>query len=639
MVKESNGYRPEIDGLRAVAIVPVVFFHLMPSKFPNGYLGVDVFFAISGYLITRILLKQFNCGEFSMKDFWLRRIRRLFPVIAMVIIVSMLAGWFILFGDEWVSLSWQSLASVTSTANFYMWRKANNYWGPTAESMPLLHMWSLAVEEQFYLLFPPLLQLTMKKCGLARTREVILAGLVLSFASAVWASFYARSAGFYLLPTRGWELLCGSLLAAASHHGDLGRWDRYKSAGTNLGLAAIALCFVLPVEFVKSGLVLNVFAVLGTCLVIGLADSSSWLVCVLKNRALVFIGLMSYSLYMWHWPLFTLLPLLYKFSPFFLLLITGVVACLSYRCLECTTRFLPPRTFGMVGFSLLGAVLFALTAPFWWSRPDLQFDPPGFPSDMNIEPPYRGFYGEFSGDFRTGLTIGKLSENTRCDILLVGDSHALMYAPVIASIAQDQDLILTSFAADGGTWPFFVASGSDAEEYSAGGWSREDRLAFDVYRREFIQVHSPRCVVIAGRWSFYLTKLGEQVFRQHVDALIQGLPVDANVILVEQPPELPFGSGGFSAGRLSIPWLRTFFELPESKEKREAVAGIFRKQEGFSRKFVFLSIGYLFEGPTGINFLKGRTIFYKDDDHLSERGAFQCEDSFRRVILPYFSKW
>jgi peptidoglycan/LPS O-acetylase OafA/YrhL len=146
----SSAYRPEIEGLRALAVSAVVLFHFQPEWLQGGFAGVDVFFVISGFLITTIIVRQIDAGTFSFKEFWLRRVRRLFPALAVVLICLVIAGYLTLFGEQWVSLGSQVVSVLLLIGNVEMWQIANDYWGQVAEDVPLLHTWSLAVEERIF---------------------------------------------------------------------------------------------------------------------------------------------------------------------------------------------------------------------------------------------------------------------------------------------------------------------------------------------------------------------------------------------------------------------------------------------------------------------------------------------------------
>lgn len=241
-------YRPEIDGLRAVAIVPVILFNLGAGWLPGGYLGVDVFFVISGFLITSILLREMTAGQFSFKRFWARRVRRIMPALLLVTVATLVATWILVFPPDRPAIGRQAAATLLSVANFYFWRFAGDYWGSQAEDSPFLHAWSLAVEEQFYVFFPVILSLIVRWFP-RRIVVGLLAILVGSLCLFIYGVQARPSATFYLLPTRAWELATGAVLAAMMH-GPKGSVVARPEAAilAGVGLAAtVASYFVVPV--------------------------------------------------------------------------------------------------------------------------------------------------------------------------------------------------------------------------------------------------------------------------------------------------------------------------------------------------------------------------------------------------------
>src|SRR3954464_14933807 len=206
-----HNYRPDIDGLRALAVLPVLLFHA-DLACPGGYVGVDVFFVISGYLITSLILKDLDRGTFSLADFWMRRIRRILPALVAVTMVTALAGWFLLIPSAYASLGKSIVGLALLVSNMQFWRETG-YFTATAEEKPLLHTWSLAVEEQFYLFVPVLLLMLARVLRLRRAFWLIALAAVASLGLSIYGTKWYAAATFYLLPTRAWELFVGSLLA------------------------------------------------------------------------------------------------------------------------------------------------------------------------------------------------------------------------------------------------------------------------------------------------------------------------------------------------------------------------------------------------------------------------------------------
>lgn len=296
-------YRREIDGLRAVAVLAVVFFHAGFPGFSGGYIGVDVFFVISGYLITSILLGELEQQRFSIINFYERRARRILPALVVVLLATSIAAFFLmppsLLHDYARSLV--SVAAFGSNVFFYL---SSGYFSTASEEKPLLHTWSLAVEEQYYLLFPLLL------AGLWFMRRIRITWvmLILTAASLALSEYLLRQnafdANFYLIFSRAWELLAGSLLALLGPK----RWSGLNQSMRN-GLAWTGLALIIGAVFLLDqqtpfpGLY-AFFPVLGACLIIAFCDPDSAVGKLLCSRAMVGIGLISYSLYLWHQPLF-----------------------------------------------------------------------------------------------------------------------------------------------------------------------------------------------------------------------------------------------------------------------------------------------------------------------------------------------
>lgn len=294
-------YRPEIDGVRALAVVPVVWFHAGFGGLPGGFLGVDVFFVLSGFLITSILMREMAEGRFSLAGFYERRARRILPALGVVALACLPAAWVLMPPDQLERFARSLVALGLFASNLFFWRQSG-YFAPASEEMPLLHTWSLGIEEQFYVIFPLLLLVLWR-----RGPGWVLAGLCLaalvSFALAEGAQAMARDkAAFYLLPMRGWELLAGALAAVyLARRGMVGR-----GAG---GLAALGLALVIG-SFLMLDITVPVpgrwtlVPVLGTVLVLIAAREGTGVHWLLSRGPMVAIGLVSYSAYLWHQPLF-----------------------------------------------------------------------------------------------------------------------------------------------------------------------------------------------------------------------------------------------------------------------------------------------------------------------------------------------
>lgn len=301
-------YRSDIDGLRALAVllVLVFHFHLLPLG-DAGFIGVDVFFVISGYLITGILLSQLELGSFRLGSFYTHRIRRLAPALLATLVLVVLAGYWLFLPEDLQQLMRQMMASQSYVANVYFWRTVN-YFGLSASQSPLLHMWSLAVEEQFYLLYPLMLVLLYRWLGMRRLGWALFVLALLSFILNIWMVRLKPEATFYLLPTRAWELLAGALLHWAMPRLYTSRHLSEFLGWTGLGLIFIPLFLHRPNTQVPGFFVL--WPVLGAaCLILAGVEkkpqmhSPATVSRLLAWAPVVFIGRISYPAYLVHWPI------------------------------------------------------------------------------------------------------------------------------------------------------------------------------------------------------------------------------------------------------------------------------------------------------------------------------------------------
>jgi peptidoglycan/LPS O-acetylase OafA/YrhL len=356
-------YRREIDGLRALAVLPVILFHAGFETFNGGFVGVDVFFVISGYLITTIILAELEKGKFSITNFYERRARRILPALFLVMMVCIPFAWFWLLPSDIIDFS-QSLVAVSIFASNVLFWRESGYFDAAVELKPLLHTWSLAVEEQYYVIFPILLMFVWK---LGKRWTLVTLGLlfVSSLAVAQWAAYAEPAAGFYLLPTRGWELLMGAFAAfylSESNGRDFGRF-----AGELCGWLGVALILYAVLTYNKATPFPGLYALvptLGTLLIILFATQQTTVGRCVGNKVFVGIGMISYSAYLWHQPLFAFMRHKSLTEPshasfLMLSLLTFGLAYLSWKFVEAPfrNRKTVSRN-GVFAFALLGSSLF-----------------------------------------------------------------------------------------------------------------------------------------------------------------------------------------------------------------------------------------------------------------------------------------
>ena len=303
-------YRPEIDGLRGIAILSVILYHAKIILFDNtffkgGFIGVDIFFVISGYLITALILKELKAtGQFSFLHFYGRRVRRIIPVLFFVMLSSLPVAWTYLIPASFSDYSKSILSSIAFSSNFYFHYSGSQYDADNGLLIPFLHTWSLSVEEQFYIVFPIIL-LVLYKYFKNHILAIMIIGLLLSLQLAEWGSRVYPSATFYFLPSRMWELLAGATLAYFEFkNGRIVTLNSLSRTLPTLGLLFISYSIIFYDDFVLHPSFLTVLPISGVCLIIWYSHKDELITKILSSRPFVWVGLISYSLYLWHYPVF-----------------------------------------------------------------------------------------------------------------------------------------------------------------------------------------------------------------------------------------------------------------------------------------------------------------------------------------------
>lgn len=462
MANHAQFYRPDIDGLRAIAVLPVVLFHAGIQGFSGGFIGVDIFFVISGYLITNLLLQELDQQRFSLLNFYARRIRRILPALLVVVATSLIAGFFLLSPQQYVALGLAARAVMSISANLHFAQVRADYWDQSQlAAQPLLHTWSLAVEEQFYLGLPVLLWIlhtVTSGNGIVTSQRwptLCICLAVLTVASFLWAERLLGSRpgdAFFLVTARAWELLAGSLLALRERtHPAPAKSSRRDIAGA-AGLALLVASILLLNENMAFPGALALPPCLAAILIIYSGGCRAGMVRrLLAWRPIVFIGLTSYSLYLWHWPVLVFFRsagwhgrMLMEIPIWFQLILIMSLAWLSWRYVEQPFR---RRSTGarIKGWRtlLVGSCVATLT---WISAtlsvatgegrgPFPQVLPPAvvvLDKDLRMTP---GLRCEGSSDSAQITMDGggcKVGANDRpLDFALLGDSHARMYTEAV----------------------------------------------------------------------------------------------------------------------------------------------------------------------------------------------------------------
>jgi peptidoglycan/LPS O-acetylase OafA/YrhL len=428
-------YRSDVDGLRAVAVLPVLLYHFGIWPFSGGFVGVDVFFVISGYVITLGLSRQIAEGKFSIVGFYDRRIRRILPALIVVVVTSLVLGYFLLLPSDFESLGQQALWSAGGFGNFYFLFNTG-YFDRASDLLPLLHMWSLGVEEQFYFFWPMLLFCLSRLGGKAVTRGLLVI-IAVSFALSVYYVQENAPVAFYMLYTRAWELALGAILVYAPTI--RGRRTNETLALIGIGLIAYAI-FMLDEKDSFPGLN-ALWPCAGAALMIW--TRGTFVARVLSLRPAVFIGLISYSLYLWHWPVVVFFRIWANgvrpnfTEAIYLCLVSVALAWLSYRFVERPFRAgHDPKTqrspIATIAVGLLSIAVVAGAGAMVWSSGGL---PIRLPETAQHYASFMKYHQPNSDKLRCEFneTIHNIKLlNPRCligppdrpNVLLIGDSHA-----------------------------------------------------------------------------------------------------------------------------------------------------------------------------------------------------------------------
>jgi len=446
-------YRSDIDGLRAVAVLAVLFYHTNLPGFSGGFVGVDIFFVLSGFLITSIILKDIKDEKFSIAKFYERRIRRIFPALFPVMAFVLVIGAYLFDAQAFSDLGKSITATTLFYSNILFWRESG-YFAASSLQKPLLHTWSLAVEEQFYIFFP-LALVCIHRYLKSRYLLWILVATTLSLLASIYGVYNYAGSTFYLVPTRAWELLAGSLLALGVLPNPSSAWLRNILSTTGLALIIYSVGFYSEATLFPG---LNAIApVLGAWLIIysNMGEGGSAIVNkILSMRPLVFIGLISYSLYLWHWP-FVAFDKYLIFRPFNwydsagIILASLVVSTLSWKYIEQPFRgkkmLLPERK----KLFAVSALLMIAASGIGWVI-DLQKGMPyRFPDaalammDVNHDPQWVD--GQKNDKWLDGLTDGNTPHvmgaiEASPSFALWGDSHAVALTSAVAETAKRYNL-------------------------------------------------------------------------------------------------------------------------------------------------------------------------------------------------------
>lgn len=643
-------YRPDIDGLRTLAVFPVVLFHANVVGFSGGYIGVDVFFVISGFLITSIIQAELKRGDFSIVRFYERRARRILPALFSVMFASVVAGWFFLTPAKYEQLGESMLAALLFVSNFWFWQNSGGYFAGPTDYLPLLHTWSLAVEEQFYIFFP-ILMMVMYRLG---RRWLIPAVVVLVLASlllSVWATPRMPSAAFYLLPTRIWELGFGALLALGLV--PVSARKSIRELAATLGLLAILVpVFVYDRSTDFPGLA-AVPPALGTALIIWAGiKKATWVSRFLAIKPMVWVGLLSYSLYLWHWPIMAFLrerlftvhlePILQVVA----LSSSFAMAWLSWRYIERPFRdrkqfnFSAARIFRLSGTGMLVLALVACALLFT-SGLHQRFDQFQLARIENVGKSFSDSSNCTGVKPINSLCVfGNDSEKATPTWFVWGDSHAASMLPALLDVAHIRGQAVM-FANKGNCPPLPDTGRSDMPMVENGLCER--------YRQEvlnrILSEGSIQVVFLVARWplygrgsmllseghgSFHLLKTGEskalgtnlEIMQNSLDSLIRRLRgAGKQVVVVEAVPEMPWHVGGRMRAEIlfEISFSNHKISLNDVERMQGATNQVLRSFEKTDGVYVVRVAEKIC--AQGCPSRLGDKAFYLDFNHLSLFGA------------------
>jgi len=495
----TENYRPDIDGLRAFAVLSVVLYHAYPNAIRGGYVGVDIFFVISGFLISKILFTEINEHRFSFTAFYGRRIRRIFPALAVCLAAVLAYGFVSLMPSELARLGKHVFFGAGFLSNIALWDESD-YFDSAASLKPLLHLWSLGIEEQFYILWPALLWMAFRmKAKMGRLLAVLL---LASFATNIALSITNIADDFYLPVSRFWEFLAGACLAS---RGQIVLAPDVRSAISFAGFVALLASVALFTPETRFPGWPALLPVAGAVAVILAGPNATVNRTIFSNRALVFVGLISYPLYIWHWPLISYAYVIRLGKPptplmaTALLVASFLLAWATYRFIECPVRFGTHRRRNTWLVAIAVAALGVCGLIVWTQG--------GFPERF---PPLPGIDvrkigdAKLDADFKPtkGMAVSNhdwtlvahLGHGER-KVALSGDSVLFHYGPRVQELADEGQLTASTYFVTGPRCP--PVPGVIQQDRFASCGNLPDKL-IDLVRREKVQ-----SVVLGAFWSGY----------------------------------------------------------------------------------------------------------------------------------------
>lgn len=643
-------YRPDIDGLRAIAVLSVLFFHTEVPGFTGGFVGVDIFFVISGFLITSILLNEINEGNYSISRFYERRIRRIFPALFPVIIFTIIVGAVLFTPDGYKKLSETTLSTTLFYSN-YLFANQSGYFDAPSIEKPLLHTWSLALEEQFYIFFP-LLLVFINRFKKNRYIPWLLLIFCISLAASIYGVAYYPSKTFYLLYTRAWELLAGSIVAVGFIPIPSKVLLRNFLSVIGFGFIVYSICFYTESTLFPG---YNAIApVLGTCMIIfSYKDCEAGVLNkILSFNPLVSIGLISYSLYLWHWPFIAFAKYLI-FRPFtsleklFIIIASIAVSILSWKYIEQPFRrkylLLPDRN---KLFALSGVVMIVI-AGVSVAIYNLKGLPERIDSNINATISKAHLDWEKEDEFRKCIEQNNYAKimppvigekNLTPQFILWGDSHAYALKNGVSYIARKYNI--SGFLANISGCPPILDTGSMDP-------SKNGDIILTIIKNH----PTIRTIILASRWAAHfngcgykddLIKVNKQNGEKSYNALHSGLSrtvhallaMGCNVVLVSDVPEIGHDVPRWYVIHERFPMIAneirpTLSEYNERQQKAQLVLNELAQLPGV---IIIHPESKLFDNDARARVIYNGQLLYWDDSHLSSFGSLYVASVFDQVF-------
>lgn len=668
-MNHSVNYRSDIDGLRAFAVIAVIFFHFFPNSLKGGFIGVDIFFVISGFLISSILFKQFESNSFSLLNFYERRIKRIFPALLLVLIATLGIGGHVLFTAEYEQLGKHVVGGAAFISNLVLWSEAG-YFDVASESKPLLHLWSLGIEEQFYIIWPLLLWSMYRLRKNPLTLLFLLAGI--SFALNVYMTNYDKTAAFYSPQTRFWELLIGAICAYYTLHPEYMHklWcyrllkqtvqmndNKWKNCLSVVGFIILLVSVFATRDKFFPGFI-ALFPTLGALFLI-VSSNDAWVNrTILSARPLVWIGLISYPLYLWHWPLLVFSQLaeggaLSIEIRIGLIALSMLLAWATYIFIEKPIRFgaygrlkailltALMVIIGILGYALYQGHSFILLKSHLRSVVD---DRTIIRSDSSIactdiEYAYQ----------KEDAWFCQFGEDKTADLFILGDSHTSHLTPAFQRYAErsGQTVLMT---ASSGCPPLL-----GIQSMRGTAWKEKHNCqALNERIFEYVVTHNIPNVLLTGRWTYYtgsITKPGEFNYismdetQENTrdfsrESFIHGLnetvkrytKAGVKVIVLADTPQQPNAPRDMirKAAYQNVPLNHFAISNTEHQKNQSWVNAQLSSVTKDKAHFIDLTATLCDEAVCSL--INENDSLYHDDDHLSQAGALFVYPTLHKAL-------